>query len=190
MQLLVIHLELVHDCPELKFLNAFRRFTALRSTPALVISDNATTFEAANKTLQQLCNDDEVQRYLNEHNIEWRFIIKRAPWTRGFYGRLIGITKNSLRKVVGNSCLTLKEFQTLLPHLECRISDRPLTYVLNDTSELEALTPSRLIYGYNLGILPDSVSSNILLDPSHCFREVLHRISFHLTTKLNSLWVR
>ena len=53
-----IHLEIAENCSETEFLNAFRRFVARRSVPSIIISDNASTFEAANKTLDQLYNDD------------------------------------------------------------------------------------------------------------------------------------
>ena len=53
-----VHLEIVENCSEKEFLNAFRRFVARRSLPSMIISDNATTFEAANRTLKSLSNDE------------------------------------------------------------------------------------------------------------------------------------
>ena len=53
-----VHLEIVENCSEKEFLNAFRRFVARRSLPSMIISDNATTFEAVNRTLRSLFNDE------------------------------------------------------------------------------------------------------------------------------------
>ena len=49
-----LHLEIVENCTEFEFLCAFRRFIARRSCPSLVISDNASTFISASKTLANI----------------------------------------------------------------------------------------------------------------------------------------
>ena len=67
-----IHLEIVEDCSEAEFLLAFRRFVSRRSIPSLVISDNAKTFEAANRTLDSLFKHDSVRRYAEERGIRWK----------------------------------------------------------------------------------------------------------------------
>merc|ERR1712237_231193 len=78
-----VHLEIVEDCTEKEFLHAFRRFVARRSLPKIVISDNAKTFEAVDRTLKYLFQDENVKKYFSENEIEWKFIIKRSPGTRG-----------------------------------------------------------------------------------------------------------
>ena len=49
-----IHLEIVEDLSTGTFLLAFRRFVGRRSLPHLMISDNASTFEAAASELKDL----------------------------------------------------------------------------------------------------------------------------------------
>ena len=185
-----IHLELVESCTEEDFLSAFCRFTARRSVPSLIISDNAATFEAASKTLSQLYHDDRVRKYFDMHNISWKFITKRAPWKGGFYERLIGLTKNALKKVVGSSLLSVKELQTLLPQIECKINDRPLTYVSGELEDIQQLTPSMLIYGYKLGSLPNTTDTDEVIDPSYNQRDFLINMSDKLSKKVKDLWVR
>ena len=89
-----IHLELVEDLSGQAFLQAFKRFTNRRSIPGLVISDNATNFEFAAKTIRNLMKD--TINYAMTKEIKWKFIPKRAPWFGGFWERLIGLTKNAL----------------------------------------------------------------------------------------------
>ena len=89
-----IHLELVEDLSGQAFLEAFKRFTNRRSIPGMVISDNATNFEFAAKTIRNLMKD--TINYAMTKEIKWKFIPKRAPWFGGFWERLIGLTKNAL----------------------------------------------------------------------------------------------
>jgi len=43
----------------------------------------------------------------SKRGVRWQFIPKRAPWYRGFWERLIGMTKTVVRKVLGRSFITL-----------------------------------------------------------------------------------
>ena len=161
-----IHLELVTDMTTVAFIYAFRRFSSRRSLPSHMISDNGTTFISACKTIQDIFNDPSVKSHLNNRNIQWSFIPKRAPWFGGFYERLIGITKTTLRKVLGRTSVTLDELTTLLIEVEAVINDRPITYVNNDVNEITPLTPSHLINGRMMTLLPHKlVVQSDIVDP-------------------------
>ena len=54
-----------------------------------------------------------------------------APWQGSFYERLIGMVKQSLRKV-GKKRYTLDQLVTLLTEIEAVVNSRPLTYVYGD----------------------------------------------------------
>ncbi|XP_053407994.1 uncharacterized protein LOC128559685 [Mercenaria mercenaria] len=105
-----VHLELVHDLSEESFMAAFRRFTSRKSLPRIMISDNATTFNAAARNIRELTQSRTVRETLNNGGTEWRFIPKRAPWFGGWWEQLIGLTKTTIKKVLGRSFVT---FQTL-----------------------------------------------------------------------------
>jgi hypothetical protein len=49
-----VHLEIVSDLSEEKFLLAFRRFSSRKSLPLTMISDNASTYVASAETLKEL----------------------------------------------------------------------------------------------------------------------------------------
>ena len=72
----------------------------------LIISDNAKTFEPADKALKKLFNHPEVANELSSKIIEWKFNSERAPWWGGFFERMVGCVKRCLRKVLGNARLT------------------------------------------------------------------------------------
>ena len=62
------------------------------------MSDNATTYLAAAEELKKLFESPESKEILHRQNVGWQFIPKRAPWFGGFWERLIGLTKASLKK--------------------------------------------------------------------------------------------
>ena len=110
----------------------------------------------------------KVSTYLASHNVQWKFILKRAPWFGGFYERPIEINKNTLKKVSGRALVTLDELHTLAVQVEAVVNERPLTYVSSQTGEPQPLTPSMLLYGRSLTTLPyQSVTKEELDDPDY-----------------------
>lgn len=75
-----------------------------------------------------------MTEFLVKHGIKWRNIIPKAPWSGGVYERIIGLTKGTLRKVIGRKLLKEKEFITLIAEVESILNIRPLTYVNFDDS--------------------------------------------------------
>ena len=87
-----VHLEIVEDLSVETFLQALRRFAARRSLPRILISDNASTFQAAAKDLEELISSTQMSESLCTLGVQWKFIPKRAPWYGGFWERLIGLS--------------------------------------------------------------------------------------------------
>ena len=150
-----IHLELVPDLSAETFKQTLKKFTARRGTPSLMVSDNAKTFEATAKWLKKLYRDPTVQHFLQENNIRWRFNLSLAPWWGGFFERLVGLVKRTLRKVLGNARLRFEELETILIETEGMLNNRPLTYLYEEATE-DVLMPNHLIFGHRLGTLPDA----------------------------------
>ena len=163
-----IHLEVVEDLSEGTFLKAFRRFVSRRSLPRKMVSDNATTYLSAAEELKRLLNSTSLKETLSRRGCDWVFIPKRAPWYGGFWERLIGLTKNALKKVLGRAQITLPELQTIIVEIEAILNDRPLTYVSTDIDDEEALTPSHLLYGRRITSLPhEKVDDEEINDPDY-----------------------
>ena len=83
----------------------------------MIVSDNAKTFKASEKLLRRLHENQEVREHLENNQIDWKFILERAPWWCGFYERLIGTVKRCLRKVLGNARSNADELLTVLMEL-------------------------------------------------------------------------
>ena len=90
-----VHLEIVTDLTTECFLNAI-----CKSQPKKMISDNASMFLSAVEELRSLFRSPSLHDSLSKRGVEWQFILKRAPWFGGFWERLIGLTKTTLKKVL------------------------------------------------------------------------------------------
>ena len=145
-----VHLEVVPDLSTDSFLQAFRRFASRKSMPTVMISDNATTYIVAANHLKMLINSPVVHGELSKRGVEWRFIPARAPWYGGFWERLIGLTKTTLKKVLGRRFVSMETLQTIVTEIEAVMNDRPLTHVSSSIDDWEPLTPSHLLYGRNI----------------------------------------
>ena len=123
-----VHLELVRSQNTEDVKRALRRFFALRGTPEFIYSDNAKTFHALLSHLPR--------------TVTWRFIPEAAPWWGGFWERMVGITKKSLKITLHQCHLTFDELAVTLYELAFHLNLRPLT-----TSDDELLTPAHLLFG-------------------------------------------
>ena len=95
-----------------------------------------------------------LQEKLNQYGTVWKFIPRGAPSYGGFWERMIGFTKISLKKVLGSNCIHIETLQTIITEIEATLNDRPITYVSSDLNEPEPLTPSHLLCGRRLTCLP------------------------------------
>uniref|UniRef100_A0A1I7VAN4 Integrase catalytic domain-containing protein n=1 Tax=Loa loa TaxID=7209 RepID=A0A1I7VAN4_LOALO len=119
-----VHLELVEDLSAENFSHIMRRFVARRGYPKLILSDNASQFQLVFRKVM-----DENANFLAEKGMIWKNTIPRAPWDSGVYERLIGLTKEALRKAIGRRLLIEREMTTLITEIEGILNTRPLSYV-------------------------------------------------------------
>ena len=142
------------------FIRCLRRFTSRRGVPELIISDNAKTFKAAKKLLNQVFNHPSVRRFCTNKRISWKFNVDRAPWWGGFFERMVQEVKRCLRKTLRNAKLDYDELHTVLVEIESTLNSRPLTYVSSDELD-EPITPSHLVVGRRVNSIP-IVSSTMI----------------------------
>ena len=93
----------------------------------------------------EILTEDDVISYATNQNIHWDFNVELAPWMGGFYERLVGMVKRSLRKALGKACLTSEQLLTILKEAEAVINSRPLTYVGDDINSFVTLTPTHFL---------------------------------------------
>ena len=120
------------------FLLAFRRFASRKSLPRKLKSDNASTFVPVSNEFKELFKSHALKEILARVGIEWLFIPKKAPWYGGFLKCLTGLTKSTIKRVLGRAAVNLCTLQTIVVAVETILNDRLLTYVSSDIKDKEA----------------------------------------------------
>lgn len=149
-----VHLELLTSLSSEAFLQTLRRFIARRGRPSVIYSDQGKNFCGASK----LFTDPAHSKIRNEalvKNITWKFNPPAAPWWGGWWERLIGCTKQILRRILGRASLEFEELYTIICDIESLMNSRPLTTISEDTEDLVPLTPSMFLQGIRETGLPD-----------------------------------
>ena len=149
------------------FLLEFQRFASRRSLPQVMMSDNTSTFTSAAGELTRLLQSENLSTSLAAHEVAWKYIPKKALWFGGFWERLIGLTKISLKKVLGRSHIRLPALQTMITEIEAVLNDRPLTYTSSDIADPQPLTPAHLLYGRKMIQLSHECQADDLSDPDY-----------------------
>ena len=186
-----IHLEIVTDLTVECFLQALRRFSGRRSVPKLILSDNASTYLAAAEELKVLFSSPDLAETLSRKGIKWEFIPKRAPWFGGFWERLIGLTKSTLKKTLGRMHATLESLQTITVEVEAILNDRPLTYASSDINDPQPITPAHLLHGRRIVPLPHStVQMDEISDPDFGDTSELRRRAKAQAIVMEHFWSR
>jgi len=129
-------------------------------------SDNAQTFQCADKYLQSLQADTSVSDWLADNRVEWRFSPSLAPWWGGFWERMVRSVKDLLRKTFGRQALDYDQLQTALTEIEGKINDRPLTYTAEGVEEPYPLTPSILLTGRRMTTPPSKPTPRVTTESS------------------------
>ena len=112
------------------------------------MSDNAKTFKHCSREIMKINRAKEVNRYMTNHQVEWKFIVEKAPWWEGYWERLVQSVKRCLKKTIGRSTLSFDELATVLVEIESTLNNRPPTYLYSDEEcPSQAVTPADLIYG-------------------------------------------
>ncbi|UYV78691.1 hypothetical protein LAZ67_16002414 [Cordylochernes scorpioides] len=149
-----VHLELVTSLSMEAFLQAFRRFIARRGRPLIVYLDNGTNFRGMTDTLKKI----DISRLKCDptlKNITWNFIPPDAPWWGGWWERLIGMMKQLLFRILGQTSLGYEELSTVMCDVERLMNTCPLTYLIEESEDLVPLTPSLFLHEVREVGVPD-----------------------------------
>ncbi|KHJ97710.1 hypothetical protein OESDEN_02308 [Oesophagostomum dentatum] len=146
-----------HDLPKervlrnnsvIEFLGAFRKLIARRGTPELVISDNASSFKLGSEILvnelPQYHKDSSVRSFTTYNGLRWKFITPFAPRKGGFYERLVGSVKMSLKKIIHKAILIPRSLETLLVEIEGMLNTRPITPIHDSSADAKSFATNRL----------------------------------------------
>ena len=185
-----IHIELVPDLSTDAFLRSFRRFVSRRGTCAVIYSDNAKTYKAAEKGLTEcyeLLNSPKFQEFLAQKSIKWKYICPLSPWWGGYWERLMKTIKIPLKKVLGKSFMNSDELYTVLTEVEDMVNSRPICSVHDDPEDLNYLTPANFLIGRSIINLPVRPLKHTEVHPT-ATRKQLNKMLADQEKNLEKFW--
>ncbi|CAI6343037.1 unnamed protein product [Macrosiphum euphorbiae] len=148
-----VHLEIVEDMTSDAFMACLRRFISRRGRCAVIHSDNGTNFVGAQRELASIIKQGGPA--MAKEGIEWRFNPPSGPHFGGLWEAAVKSAKYHLKRVMGETKLTLAELNTLICQVEACLNSRPITPIGSDPDEPEALTPAHFLVGGPLSLPPE-----------------------------------
>ena len=145
-----IHIEVTDELSIAAFINAFRRFVALRGPVKEIRSDRGTNFIGAINDLgisAQFCENGPVAKLLSTLGTTWLFNPPHASHFGGSWERMIGVSRRILDAMIlkEKNRLTHDSLVTLMAEVCAIVNSRPLLNVSPDPDHPEVLSPSILL---------------------------------------------
>jgi hypothetical protein len=149
-----IHIEVIEDMSSSSFINALRRFIAIRGPVTELRSDRGTNFVGA---AGELGIDSEFVEDVNKHLTQsqvqstpcrWKFNPPHASHMGGAWERMIGIVRKILDSMLQDQrrkALTHEMLCTLMAEVCAIVNARPITPISHDPDFPLILTPSMLL---------------------------------------------
>lgn len=130
------------------FINALRRFFAIRGPSKQLRSDRGTNFIGACKELKFNTSDLELTGYLDKQGCTWTFNAPHSSHMGGCWERLIGVARRILEGMLlrsDSNLLTHEVLTTLMAEVMAILNARPLIPVSNDPDNPTILTPAMIL---------------------------------------------
>ena len=146
-----VHIEVVEEMSSSSFINALRRFIAVRGHVKEFRSDRGTNFIGSTNNLGFHAinvEDDPVQKFLLDNRTVWIFNPPHSSHMSGAWERMIGLTRRIFDSLLMDGSarkLTHETLVTFLAEATAIINSRPLVPVSTDPEYPFILTPYTLI---------------------------------------------
>ena len=184
-----IHIELIEEMSSSAFINALRRFIAIRGNVVELRSDRGTNFIGSTSDLgidSVSVEDGPVKRLLNDKDITWIFNPPHASHMGGVWERMIGVIRRVLDSLLASSKvrnLTHDVLATFMAEVCAIVNCRPIVPVSSDSENPEILSPSMLLT--QKVVPPSSFNQNLSL--KDIYREEWKRVQI-LADQFWSRW--
>ncbi len=134
-----IHLELIPSLSSESFILAIRSFIAIRGKPVGMWSDNLSTYKLGEQVINEIwrktITDPDVMSYVANQGITWHWAPEHSSWSSGHFERLVSNVKQSLKRTLGQLCLTQSHLRTTLNECMAVLNGRPLTFLGSEISD-------------------------------------------------------
>lgn len=146
-----VHIEALEEMSNSSFINALRRFVAIRGSVKIIRSDRGTNFIGAANTLNLNCiniEDTTSKSYLEEKGITWIFNAPHSSHMGGVWERMIKTARQILDALLldaSTKTLTHEVLVTFLTKVSAIINSRPITAISTDPDDPIILSPALLL---------------------------------------------
>jgi hypothetical protein len=145
-----VHIEVIEELSSASFINALRRFLAIRGPVSIFRSDRGTNFVGASRELDidaTFIEHGPVADFLHENRTKWIFNPPHASHFGGVWERMIGSCRRILDSLLLNhrADLTHEVLSTFMMEVCAIMNTRPLVPVSRDSEASEVLSPSLLL---------------------------------------------
>lgn len=143
-----VHLEVIESLSTSSFINALRRFTAIRGPAKLFRSDRGTNFVGACKELGITPEDATLHSYLRDQGCTWDFNLPHSSHMGGAWERMIGMARRILDSILlkmHSPSLSHEVLTTLMAEVAAIMNARPIVPVSSDPDMPTILTPAMLL---------------------------------------------
>nr|XP_034305596.1 uncharacterized protein LOC117682359 [Crassostrea gigas] len=159
-----IHIEVIEEMSSSSFINALRRFEAIRGPVKVFRSDKGTNFVGAADELGiQTLNveDGPIKKHLRENGTVWIFNSPHSSHMGGSWERMIGLKRRILDAILldlNSKQLTHETLTTFMAEVCSIINSRPLVQISSDPDSTLVLSPMMLLTGKvnYLPVIPES----------------------------------
>ena len=157
-----IHIEMTYALTTDAFIQALRKFVAIRGPIRLLRCDNGTNFVGANKELERSfksIQSAELKKFAidNHCDLEFRTNPPSASHMGGAWERLIRVVRSVLSAILDAHSTRLDDCSlgTFLYEVAAVVNTRPLSLEhITDPNHPEPLTPNHLLTGKSRVVLP------------------------------------
>ncbi|XP_033755669.1 uncharacterized protein LOC117338425 [Pecten maximus] len=145
-----IHIEIVEELSTSSFINATRRFIAIRGPVSEFRSDRGTNFIGATDHMNiQAINveDKQLANFLKHNSTVWIFNSPHSSHMGGAWERLIGVVRRVLDSMLAehSTGLTHEVLTTFMAEVSSIVNSRPLVPVSTDPDNPMVLSPMMLL---------------------------------------------
>ena len=143
-----VHIEISCSLNTDSFIMALQRFISRRGRPVLLRSDNGTNFVGGHAELKAALkswNKAQIDEYLKQKDIQWKFNAPTASHAGGVWERQIRTIRKLMYSITREQPCDDESLTTLMCHVESIVNGRPITTVSDDPMDKEPLTPNHLL---------------------------------------------
>ena len=145
-----VHAEIVQNYSTDAFLQALRRFAAIRGWPERIHSDNGSQLVGAASELKKVIGNldlDQLQSHGPASKTTWHFCSADAPWQNGSTEALVKSLKRALNVILAGKVCSFAELQTVVYEAAQLVNQRPIGRKPGKPEEGTYLCPNDLLLG-------------------------------------------